>query len=156
MSLSNSNTPNRKRPFLTPMMRAVAAGIVVFLSLALVDQASARLGFTGMQLLADDLLGGVIVGIISFVVERRRNRYLAARLQVIGLMNHHVRNSLQAIRFAHYSQQEVRLIDDAVARIEWALREVLPGELKAPDPTLAPKPPQSEGMAKVVRSLDSR
>lgn len=126
MSLMN---PTKRRGVLTPLMRAIAAAVIVFVFLAIVDQTSARFGLTGVQRLADDLLGGVIVGTISFVDERRRNRYLAARLRVIALMNHHVRNSLQTIKFAQHTNQQVQVIDDAVARIEWALREVLPQDI---------------------------
>ena len=50
---------------------------------------------------------------------------------MIRMMNHHVRNSLQVISFATSvpQQEEVaRKVRDAVERIEWALREVLPGQ----------------------------
>jgi hypothetical protein len=77
--------------------------------------------------LGDNVLGGVIVAVISFVDERRRQRYLVHRLQVIALMNHHVRNSLQTIVFARHTEKEVEFIRGAVLRIEWALREILPG-----------------------------
>jgi hypothetical protein len=53
------------------------------------------------------------------------------RLKVIGEMNHHIRNALEAIQMsAHYPQNDhsIEVIDRAVARIEWALREVLPRE----------------------------
>ena len=46
-------------------------------------------------------------------------------------MNHHVRNSLQVISFAASVPQQEALeadIRNAVDRIEWALREVLPGQ----------------------------
>ena len=109
-------------------VRAAIGGVVIFGLLLLVDQCSLHYGLTRLQRFGDDLLGGVIVGLITFLVERRRSRYLADRLEVIGLMNHHVRNALQAIKFAPHAQQQVRIIDDAVARIEWALREVLSGK----------------------------
>lgn len=119
------STPN----LLRPVVRAVIAGLVIFLLLVLVDQLTLRYGLTRMQRFGDDLLGAVIVGLISFLVERRRDKYLADRLEIIALMNHHVRNALQAIKFAHHTQQHLRIIDDAVARIEWALREVLSGKI---------------------------
>ena len=49
-------------------------------------------------------------------------------------MNHHVRNALQAIKYAHFldSQKEDKLqlevIGSSVDRIEWALTEILPGK----------------------------
>lgn len=52
------------------------------------------------------------------------------RLEVIRLMNHHVRNSLQVISAANSALQRGELatkVEEAVERIEWTLREVLPG-----------------------------
>jgi hypothetical protein len=46
-------------------------------------------------------------------------------------MNHHVRNSLQVISLAVSVPQRKELaskIQNVVERIEWALREVLPGQ----------------------------
>lgn len=122
-------TTGQRPRLLGPALRGVIAGVVVFLLLVLVDQLTVRFGLTSMQRFADDLLAGVIVGLISFLVERRRDRYLARRLQMISLMNHHVRNALQAIKFAQHTEDHVRVIDDSVARIEWALREVLSGKV---------------------------
>lgn len=112
------------------VLRAFIEGIIVFVLLVLVDQIAFHLGLTAAQRFADDLLGGAIVGVIIFLDERRRARYLASRLQVIALMNHHVRNALQTIKFAHQTDQQIRLIDESVARIEWALREILPTDMK--------------------------
>ena len=122
-------TATQKRRLASTVLRPIIQGIIVFLVLVLVDQISVRMGLSGAQRFADDLLGGVIVAMISLLDERRRRRYLASRLRVIALMNHHVRNALQAIKYAHHTDQQVRLIDESVARIEWALREVLPGEM---------------------------
>ena len=115
----------RKPQFRRAGMLAVAAAMIIFVFLLLVDQLSVHFGLARIE---DDLLGGVIVGLITFLVERRRSQYLADRLAVIELMNHHVRNALQVIKFAQHIDHEVRVIDDAVARIEWALREVLSGK----------------------------
>ena len=45
-------------------------------------------------------------------------------------MNHHVRNALQAISYVPYAEQakQILLIQQSVNRIQWALREILPGE----------------------------
>ena len=110
-------------------MRAAAVGMIVFALLVTVDQFSAHVGLTGVKRLGDNLLGAVIVAVIIFLDERRRQRHLADRLHVIALMNHHVRNSLQTIMFAHDTEKEVEFIHQAVLRIEWALREILPGAM---------------------------
>jgi hypothetical protein len=59
-------------------------------------------------------------------------------------MNHHIRNALQVIvARASLDQQakpELRQIDDAVARIDWALREILPrSTADEPVPRLEPQ-----------------
>jgi len=101
---------------------------MAFLVLVSVDQLSMIMGATTTQRIWDDLAGGFVVGLLLFFEERRRRRYLAQRLEVIALMNHHVRNALQVIKYAHYSADELKIIEESVARIEWALREILPGK----------------------------
>jgi hypothetical protein len=79
----------------------------------------------------DDALVGVGVGLLVFLYERQQKQNIIRKLEVIRMMNHHVRNSLQVISFATSvpQQEEVaKKVRDAVERIEWALREVLPGQ----------------------------
>ena len=79
----------------------------------------------------DDALIGVGAGLLVLLYERRQRQNIIRKLEVIRLMNHHVRNSLQVISFAASIPQQEELgknLRDAVERIEWALREVLPGQ----------------------------
>ncbi|HTC95653.1 MAG TPA: hypothetical protein VK699_19575 [Terriglobales bacterium] len=108
--------------------RPVLGGAIVFLLLVGVYQLSLQFGITGWQSIWDDFAGGVLVGVLLYIDDRRRRRYLAERLQTIALMNHHVRNALQAIKYARYTPDDVQVIEDSVSRIEWALREILPGK----------------------------
>jgi hypothetical protein len=81
-------------------------------------------------MIADALLG-IAVGFLVLFYEQRQQRNIIRKLEVIRLMNHHVRNSLQVISFAASVPQQEALESDirnAVERIEWALREVLPGQ----------------------------
>ena len=86
------------------------------------------------RVLLDDVLSGIAAAFVVFAYERRRARMLASNLATISLMNHHVRNALQAIKYAHFleSQKEDKLqleiIGSSVERIEWALTEILPGK----------------------------
>lgn len=78
-----------------------------------------------------DALLGIAVGLVVLFYEQRQQRNIIRKLEVIRLMNHHVRNSLQVISFAASVPQQEALeseIRNAVERIEWALREVLPGQ----------------------------
>ncbi len=81
--------------------------------------------------LTTDGLLAMGVGALVLIYERRQRKKLIRDLEVIRLMNHHVRNSLQVISFAVSTQEQEKLGADvcrAVERIEWALREVLPGQ----------------------------
>lgn len=87
-------------------------------------------GITGWTLWVDNVAAALLLGLVVFFYERRRERELVRKLQVIELMNHHVRNALQPVMYLPYSQdQEMQLntIRDAARRIDWALREILPG-----------------------------
>jgi hypothetical protein len=79
-----------------------------------------------------DALIGVGVGLLVLLYERRQRQNIITKLEVIRLMNHHVRNSLQVISFAASSpngeEPAKKEVQAAMERIEWALREVLPGQ----------------------------
>lgn len=89
----------------------------------------------------DDALIGIGVGLLVLLYERRQRQSLIRKIEVIRLMNHHVRNSLQVISFATSAPQHEELtikVRNAVERIEWALREVLPGQRNVADLSLDP------------------
>ena len=78
----------------------------------------------------DDLAIGVLAGVVVYFYEQRRYKTVLEKIRVIEEMNHHVRNALQAISWAPYQEQDkqIKLIRDAVNRIQWALSEILPGD----------------------------
>jgi signal transduction histidine kinase len=81
--------------------------------------------------LLDAAVLGVLSGTIAWIYQRRRNRYLAERLEVIAEMNHHVRNGLQVIQYSAYmtkDREHIQRIEQSLGRIDWALREVLTGK----------------------------
>jgi hypothetical protein len=62
-------------------------------------------------------------------ISRERDRLTMARMQVVAEMNHHIRNTLSPISLwldATDNQPLNRVISEAVDRIDWALREILP------------------------------
>jgi hypothetical protein len=85
---------------------------------------------TRVSIYLDDLVLGVLAGLMAFAYEHRRSRELRQKLAVISAMNHHVRNALQTISYVPYTEQakQILLIQQSVNRIQWALREILPGE----------------------------
>jgi hypothetical protein len=102
----------------------------------------------------DDALVGIGVGLLVLLYERRQRQNMIRKLEVIRLMNHHVRNSLQVISFASSAPQQEEFagkVRDAVERIEWALREVLPGQRE--DISVLPFHPQSTESAHKPKSV---
>ena len=115
----------------TVLWKALLVFKLVSAFLIVADQLSIRWGLDGSQRIVDDLLGGLIAGAIFYMYERHRLHRLSRQLRVIDLMNHHIRNALQPLMFAASEsggKAHVKLVEDCVCRIEWALREVLPGK----------------------------
>ena len=119
--------------FLRPLPQAVVGGMTVLVFLTIADQLSMFYGLRESQRVVDDICGGIVAGLLVYWYERERSRYLTAKLKTIELMNHHVRNALQVISYSTYMEAQARPINeirDAVNRIDWALREILPGGAK--------------------------
>jgi hypothetical protein len=88
-------------------------------------------GVTGVAAAFDDMLIGLLAGVLVFAYERHQHKIIHEKMRVISEMNHHVRNALQPIMYSPYLKEQaeqVRIIQEGTRRIEWALREVLPGE----------------------------
>jgi hypothetical protein len=124
-----------RRPEESPLN--MAAKVVLWMSLFLLigvagDYAARHFGLERDLLYVNDVISALIIGGLVFTYERRRQRRVRERLEIIQLMNHHVRNALQVIAFTPHTKQReenIAQIDEAVKRIEWALREILPGGL---------------------------
>jgi len=84
---------------------------------------------SGIGSYLDDIVMGVLAGLVVFAYEQRRSRDMRQKLAVIAAMNHHIRNALQTISYVPYTEQakQILLIQQAVNRIQWALQEILPG-----------------------------
>lgn len=79
----------------------------------------------------DAIILGTLTGAIAWMYQRRQNRFLMQRLEVIADMNHHVRNHLQVIQYSAYmtrDKEHIQRIEQSLGRIDWALREVLTGK----------------------------
>ena len=87
-------------------------------------------------MLIDDLVLALSAGIVVFHYERERTRFLSEKLRVIREMNAFVRNELQILNASaeHPDRTRVSTIDRSVERIDWALRELLPGKEALPKP----------------------
>ncbi len=88
-------------------------------------------GVTGVAAAIDDMMIGLLAGVLVFAYERHQHKIIHEKMRVISEMNHHVRNALQPIMYSPYLKEQaeqVKIIQEGTRRIEWALREVLPGE----------------------------
>jgi len=88
-----------------------------------------------MLLLTNTATGIVAGGLLYQVAKhaKREREVMRSRMATIAEMNHHIRNALQVIKIlvayppdAARSTGQVKLINESVERVEWALREVLP------------------------------
>jgi ABC-type multidrug transport system fused ATPase/permease subunit len=114
-------------------MKSLLSLVLVTLTGYLLDRLLRYEGVPGRDLLfLSDFLVGLVAAILVFVMsefENRKRKAVAERLKVIAEMNHHIRNALQVIAYQssfREDKKEIGSIDDAVNRISWALRELLP------------------------------
>jgi hypothetical protein len=82
-----------------------------------------------LWMVSDDLVLGIAAAIVVFHYEKERSRFLSEKLRVIREMNSFVRNELQVLYACLDHPEKARLptIERSVERIDWALRELLPG-----------------------------
>jgi hypothetical protein len=113
----------------------------------LVDRWFVAVGLHAETTRIDDLLLGLVAAALVFLIQRQQDRELRRQRQsaaVIEQMNHHIRNALQVIvaraSLDHEAKPELQQINEAVARIDWALREILPSSASdGPVPDLDPE-----------------
>jgi hypothetical protein len=80
----------------------------------------------------DDLLMGLVCGVLIFCYEEERHRAMKRRFASVGEINHIIRNELEIIQYsAHFTQNKEHIdrIRACVGHIDTALRDVL-GEKK--------------------------
>jgi len=124
--------PSGPQGLFRPGMTAVTLAVIVVAFLFLADQISAHYGFKIWEQALDTVCVGALVGLLIYRYERKRSKYLNDRLKIIELMNHHVRNALNVIVtsvYAHGYDKQLSEIRVSVNRIDWALREILPGRI---------------------------
>jgi len=130
--MNQRSVPHGPQGLFRPGLTAVTLGVIVAAFLFLADQLSAHYGFKIWEQALDTVCAGTIVGLLIYRYERKRLKYLNDRLKVIELMNHHVRNALNVIvtsAYAHGYYKQLNEIRVSINRIDWALREILPGRV---------------------------
>lgn len=122
-----------RNPPVSSLLRRVGLSFLMGFSLfvlgALVNIVLERYNVRGVSLYLDDLILGLLAGLLVFAYEQRRHRAILDKIRVIDAMNHHVRNALQTITYVPFAEQskQIQLIEESSRRIKWALREILPG-----------------------------
>lgn len=117
--------------FFRAFSKSLVALLVVAVSSYLLEVRLHSEGVPSRDLiLLSNLLIGLVAAALVYLLsvrESQRQAYVECRLRVIADMNHHIRNALQVITFygRRGEKPEVGIVE-AVERIEWALREVLP------------------------------
>jgi len=117
-----SDVPNARH-------RLLIASVTFFTVLILGYGADAVLVRHPTWIFIDDLILAILAALVVYQYERERSRLLAEKLRVIREMNAYVRNELQILyaSLEHLDPGRVRTIEHSVERIDWALRELLPG-----------------------------
>ena len=124
--------PNSRRFILAA---ALGVGIVSFLATELMHYLLVPdIGRFQERMLVEGLSAFVVSCLAAKLLHmsQEHDRLIVARMQVIAEMNHHIRNALSPVSLsldATDNQQLNRVISEAVDRIDWALREILPREL---------------------------
>ena len=121
-----------RRSGLVSLLVAVVVSLIgIVLDWILVKEGLPRLD----MLIFSNGLTGLFAGSLFWQMAReaKASRDLVAeRMKTIAELNHHIRNSLQVIKFLGGQKRsgldavQLQLINDSADRIEWALREVLP------------------------------
>lgn len=114
---------------------AILVVVIVFALGFILDLTLLKEGFPRRDLMfVSNLIIGITVGWLFYQFarnEKNKREIMSQRLHTIAELNHHIRNALQIIRYAEGAKTtqdatQLQLINESVARIEWALREVLP------------------------------
>ncbi len=125
------HSPWLQHPFLTALgLAALVVAVTIALDWFLLRQERWKPMATAA--ISDFLLGGVAFVLLLFLLRaaRERRKRIVQRLEIIDEMNHHIRNALQVIAFnvrpSTRNEAELGEITQAVNRIHWTLRDILP------------------------------
>ncbi|MGC2743253.1 MAG: hypothetical protein WA672_08695 [Candidatus Angelobacter sp.] len=129
--LSVESLWSRRSGLFSLLVVVIVSLIGIILDSLLVKEGLPRLD---MMIFSNGLTGLFAGGLFwQMAGEAKASRDLVAeRMKTIAELNHHIRNSLQVIKFLGGQKRtgldavQLQLINDSVDRIEWALREVLP------------------------------
>jgi hypothetical protein len=94
--------------------------------------------------LSDDLVLGLVVGMVGNWWLKRRNRQMTEKLRRVANINHLIRNELEVILYTAQGTSNVasiKHIEQSVGQISWILRELLGPGPAAVQPVIAAAAP---------------
>jgi hypothetical protein len=112
----------------TALLIALLIGFAVFAVSGLSDILLINFNYHPWLALVDDMMLGAFAAGLVLYYEWRRHVELRRKLDTIAEMNHHVRNQLEIIEYSAWTthdQAHIARMHESVARIEWALRQIL-------------------------------
>jgi sugar phosphate isomerase/epimerase len=138
-------------------LAAILVGLLLFGVSYLADWVLFRMGIQGVQTILDNLVIGVIAALAAYLWARyEAERQARARERMILLieLNHHVRNALTILGHGatlENGPEKLKLIEEAVDRVDRVLTELVPtaGERSVPRLYLEdPQPNLRDSIAK--------
>jgi hypothetical protein len=81
------------------------------------------------EYILSDVIAAFVAGTTIYIYQHRKKEALKKKLEVIDLMNHHIRNAVQPLMLMTdevSSKARAKEIENSVERINWALNEILP------------------------------
>jgi hypothetical protein len=121
-------------------LATVATGVVVFLTALGIQWViyDRLLHEDGLRLVGSVLSASMAMVLVQYMKTNARNDRIKEirRLEAIALVNHHIRNSLQAIAVCCTDERAAASVRESVDRIERVLTEVLPS-VQQPEQTTA-------------------
>lgn len=143
----------------TAILIAFVIGFAVFTAGCLSDFLLITYNYHPWLALIDDIILGAFAAGLVLYYEWRRHVELRRKLATIAEVNHHVRNQLEVIEYSAWTthdQAHIARLHESVARIEWALRQIL-GTIDLPEAPLPPaKTPASTDRATPPSSANLR
>lgn len=109
--------------------RAFVMGLLAALLGLALDKAAHVFGYPWMvERVFENVLEGVIIGVIVYWLGRLRQKRIERRMREIGFLNHHIRNAMHTIELAATAiadqQQRVSVIHGSVCRVVETLSKV--------------------------------
>ncbi len=137
----------RAKPWQVYLM-AAGVGVFVYAVSMTIDFALYHSGAPPVPMFSiSDGLAALIAALFALKVVQHsaeRRRAVIERLEMIAEMNHHIRNALEVIQLsAHTTRDEaaIAMVNEAVERVEWALKEILESKEKRGGPAATDRSP---------------